>query len=354
MIIDAGHPMSHTRPLSHTDYTVAWICALPAELTAAICVLDEEHPALSQNPQDRNSYTLGRIGGHNVVLVCLPAGQLGTNSAATVATQLRYSFPDVRFGLMVGIGGGAPSERHDIRLGDVVVSIPGKSSTGVIQYDFGRTVAEGRFICDSILNAPPQILLSAVNTVRARHNIGDRHMDSILSQGKGLSLGPKYAYQGSENDMLFQADYDHVGVDEACIDCEMSLLVPRPVRESTMPTIHYGTIASGNQIMRHGKTRESCRKELDILCFEMEAAGLMNSFSCLVVRGICDYADSHKNKGWQEYAAITAAAYAKELLCAVVVDRPVDRHDCLADSGAQSEFLSQRSLVTRKACRSIY
>jgi hypothetical protein len=40
----------------------------------------------------------------------------------------------------------------------------------------------------------------------------------------------------------------------------------------------------------------------------------MDSFPCLVIRGICDYADSHKNKIWQPYAAATAAAYAKELL----------------------------------------
>ena len=46
----------------------------------------------------------------------------------------------------------------------------------------------------------------------------------------------------------------------------------------------------------------------------MEAAGLMDSFPCLVIRGICDYADSHKNKRWQPYAAATAAAFAKELL----------------------------------------
>jgi nucleoside phosphorylase len=77
---------------------------------------------------------------------------------------------------------------------------------------------------------------------------------------------------------------------------------------------HYGLIASGNQVMRHGQTRDRLARELGILCFEMEAAGLMDNFPCLVVRGICDYADSHKNKQWQEYAAATAAAYAKELL----------------------------------------
>ncbi|KAL3444390.1 hypothetical protein BJX65DRAFT_310973 [Aspergillus insuetus] len=50
----------------------------------------------------------------------------------------------------------------------------------------------------------------------------------------------------------------------------------------------------------------------------MEAAGLMNTYPCLVIRGICDYADSHKNKAWQGYAAATAAAFAKELLLATV------------------------------------
>jgi hypothetical protein len=66
--------------------------------------------------------------------------------------------------------------------------------------------------------------------------------------------------------------------------------------------------------MRHGITRDAMRKKHQILCFEMEAAGLMNDFPCLVIRGICDYSDTHKHKLWQRYAAATAAAYAKELL----------------------------------------
>lgn len=65
--------------------------------------------------------------------------------------------------------------------------------------------------------------------------------------------------------------------------------------------------------MRNGALREPLRQEMNMLCFEMEAAGLMDHFPCLV-RGICDYADSHKSKQWQGYAAMTAAAYAKELL----------------------------------------
>jgi hypothetical protein len=83
-------------------------------------------------------------------------------------------------------------------------------------------------------------------------------------------------------------------------------------------TIHYGTIASGNQVIKDAPTRDRLSKELGgVLCFEMEAAGLMNDFPCLVVRGICDYADSHKNKAWQPYAAATAAACAKSILSLV-------------------------------------
>lgn len=81
--------------------------------------------------------------------------------------------------------------------------------------------------------------------------------------------------------------------------------------------MHYGLVASGNQVMKHGRTRDRWARELGILCFEMEAAGLMDYFPCLVIRGICDYADSHKNKQWQEYAAATAAAYAKEILLVI-------------------------------------
>ena len=98
-----------------------------------------------------------------------------------------------------------------------------------------------------------------------------------------------------------------------CDNCEISGQVTRPVRDRHDPVIHYGLIASGNQVIKHGGTRDKLGRELGILCFEMEAAGLMDNFPCPVIRGICDYADSHKNKQWQGYAAATAAAYAKEL-----------------------------------------
>src|SRR2546430_16824381 len=131
------------RRLRREDYGVGWVCALPIELAAARVMLDEEHEHLGQDTNDTNLYTLGRIGEHNIVIACLPAGQTGTNSAAAVAVQMKSSFKSIRFGLMVGIGGGVPSDKADIRLGDVVISQPDNQHGGVVQHDFGKTTQDG-------------------------------------------------------------------------------------------------------------------------------------------------------------------------------------------------------------------
>lgn len=298
------------RRLSHHDYTVGWVCALPDELTAAQEVLDEEHQGLPPNYNDSNIYTLGSIEAHNVVLACLPAGQMGTNSAAAVAIQMKNTFPAIRFGLMVGIGGGVPSKEADIRLGDVVVSQPGNGHGGVVQYDFGKSTPSG-FKRTGFLNTPPTILLAAVTKLRSNLDRGRNSLSPHLSKLGNL---PKFGRNQAGSDDLFEAEYNHSG-GASCLSCTAERMIQREERTSTTPIIHYGTIASGNQVMRNGIERDKISSEFGgVLCFEMEAAGLMNTFPCLVIRGICDYADSHKNKKWQPYAAGTAAAYAKELL----------------------------------------
>jgi nucleoside phosphorylase len=286
-----------------------------------MAMLDERHSALEQHPADHNSYILGRVGQHNVVIAGLPAGQTGNNPAGTVAARMRYSFEGIRFGLMVGIGGGVPSKEHDIRLGDVVVSKPGPQNGGVVQYDFGKTMAEGRFMHTGFLNSPPTILLTALNTLQAEHALRGHQLADYLKAFNTPRLQAKFGYQGADHDQLFQAGYDHVGSSTTCEQCDASKRVFRPPRDDQDPVIHYGTIASGNQVMRHGSTRDQIEHEFGVLCFEMEAAGLINEFPCVVIRGICDYADSHKNKLWQEYAAATAAAYAKELLSIIPTDK---------------------------------
>ncbi|KAH0556025.1 hypothetical protein GP486_006033 [Trichoglossum hirsutum] len=301
------------RRLRIQDYTVGWVCALPIELAAATTMLDEEHQSLPQDSNDTNLYTLGHIGEHNVVLACLPAGQTGLNSAATVAIWMKAKFVSMRFGLMVGVGGGVPSAESDIRLGDVVVSQPHMHHGGVVQYDFGKTGPSG-FTQTGSLNMPPTVLLTALAKIRANHYIGRSNISTYMS---AISDIPHFTLARAGRDILFESTYEHVG-GPTCDRCSRDKLVERTAREGQEVVIHYGTIASGNQIMRDGVTRDRLSSELGgVLCFDMEAAGLMNDFPCVVIRGICDYADSHKNKKWQPYAAATAAACAKELLSVI-------------------------------------
>ncbi|KAI9687465.1 MAG: hypothetical protein M1822_002075 [Bathelium mastoideum] len=276
-----------------SKYTVGWICALPVELKAATDLLDEVHKDRQQT--DNNIYTLGCMGHHNVVIAHLPPGQYGTSSATHLAAQMTTKFP-IKIGLMVGIGGGAPSSEIDIRLGDVVVSRPTRQSPGVIQYDFFRGSERVHSLAP-----PPESLLKASGKLEIEYQKNSlRYLREV---------------QPNTPDVLFEASYDHVKGMSNCDQCKKDKIIYRPARANQSPLVHYGTIASANQVMKDGLARDKVSAELGgALCFEMEAAGLMNTFPCLVIRGICDYSDSHKNKQWQPYAAATAAAYAKDLL----------------------------------------
>ncbi|KAN0087273.1 hypothetical protein V8E54_000961 [Elaphomyces granulatus] len=304
-----------TRSLRHHDYTVAWVCAIPVEMAAAKAMLDEIHPDLPTTLNDQNTYVLGRIRAHNVVVACLPSGVYGTTPAATVVNQMLFTFRSIRFGLMVGIGGGVPGKEADIRLGDVVVSKPTGDFGGVVQYDFGKTVGQA-VLRTGQLNRPPQILLTAIARLQADQMIEPSRIPEFIADVVATypRMRAEFTYHGQEQDRLFDVTCDHYGLENNCGNCGISRLVTRPARDRHDPVIHYGLIASGNQVIKHGGTRDKLGQELGILCFETEVAGLMDHFPCLVIRGICDYADSHKNKQWQGYAAATAAAYAKELL----------------------------------------
>jgi nucleoside phosphorylase len=312
------------------NYAVGWICAITTELVAAQAFLDERHEGSDYvSPNDDNIYTLGRIGKHNVVIAVLPDGEYGIASAASVARDMLHSFPNIRIGLMVGIGGGAPSRKHDIRLGDIVVSDPSNGNGGVFQYDFGKTIQDQSFRTTGFLNKPPRVLLAAVSTLKAEYESDGHQFESAINGilEKKRKLRNKYIRPDPSTDRLYQSGIVHP-LDEgascmtACSD-DASNLVSRPERteEEDNPAIHYGLVASANQLMKDALVRDKLAAEKDVLCFEMEAAGLMNSFPCLVIRGICDYSDSHKSKEWQGYAAMVAAAYAKDLLCKIPPSR---------------------------------
>ncbi|KAL7791860.1 ankyrin repeat-containing domain protein [Trichoderma ceciliae] len=308
-----------------TSYTVGWICAIAAEYVAAQVFLDEEHEGPdSVSPNDTNDYTLGRIGKHNVVIAVLPDGEYGTASAASAATNMLNSFPNVKIGLMVGIGGGVPSERHDIRLGDVVVGAPRNGNSGVFQYDFGKTIQSQGFQHTRFLNQPPTTLRTALMGIQSQytrkgHQLGEA-INDVLAKNRRLR---EYERPQPNTDRLLKAEVTHDV--RGCTFCanDPSNLVLRSDRtkDEDNPKIHHGLIASANQSMKDALIRDRLAAEKDVLCFEMEAGGLMNHFPCLIIRGICDYSDTHKNKEWQGYAAMVAAAYTKDLLSRIAPSR---------------------------------
>lgn len=312
------------------NYTVGWICAVCPEYVAARVLLDEIHPPpayVSRN--DNNAYTLGRIGQHNVVVAVMPEGEYGTTSAAAVARDMMHTFENVRLGLMVGIGGGVPSARHDIRLGDIVVSFPRDGNPAVFQYDFGKVIQGEGVHAVGVLNQPPQPLLEGVRRLMGVYEAKGHALDKTVSQA--LNKKPRLVkdYSRPTIDRLYRHDFVHPVENKAgCIghcDRDTRKLVkraPRPRGHETEPVIHYGMIASGNVVVKNALLRDQMSREKDVLCFEMEAAGLMNHFPCLVIRGICDYSDSHKSKEWQGYAAMAAAAYARDLLLNTASGRP--------------------------------
>ncbi|KAH8697408.1 hypothetical protein BGW36DRAFT_378643 [Talaromyces proteolyticus] len=303
---------STKRRLSRESYDVAILCPLEVELTPVKCLMDEEHARLPPVRGDSNCYTLGQLSGHNVVVASLPAGYQGKVSAANVANGISKSFPSITLRLLVGIGGGIPSIRHDIRLGDVVISTPSGDKGGVVEYDLGKSTITG-FQRKGYLCPPPTEWLAVLGQMRSDHRIHgskvSQFIQDILQKYPQLS---EYSRPLDSPDVLFNSKYHHKSKKSTCEECDKSQIVERPVRGNY---VHYGLIASGDRVIKNASEREKIAKSLDdVLCFEMEAAGLMNDFRCIVIRGISDYADSHKNDRWQPYAALAAAGVAKELL----------------------------------------
>ncbi|PGH14217.1 hypothetical protein AJ79_03190 [Helicocarpus griseus UAMH5409] len=299
------------------NYSVGIVCALPKELFAVRVLFDETHQieSLGVPQEDTNHYVVGRICNHNVVALCLPSGTYGTNAAATAVTHLRQTFSKLQFCLLVGIGGGVPLSKNDIRLGDVVISRPTRTHGGVIQYDSGKTCDGDQFGRTGSLQAPPWFLMTAISSLESDPERPAEPLREYLDRIGSRDL--LYKSPGSAQDQLFEATYLHPEGQETCSQCDKSRTVARPERPSNEPRIHYGLIASGNQVMKNAKLRDFWGKEHGVLCFEMEAAGIMNILPSLVIRGISDYSYTHKKDIWQEYAAASAAAYAKLLLSVV-------------------------------------
>lgn len=249
-------------------------------------MLDQQYDTRLGEGHDQNFYYRGQIGSRAVVITCLPVGETGSDMAAVVAQGMMAKFPNIKIGLMAGIGGGLPHEEHDIKLGDVVVSKPEGIHGGVVQYDTGKYTTEG-FLRTGFLNAPPRELWAV--------------LQSMPAHGHRLTNNPSETYPREKLDQLYGADRKEVKRKPGC--------------RAAGPHVFYGTIASGKALNKDPAKGGILIKEHGVLCCEMEATDLMKTtFPCLVIRGISDYADSYKKGNWQAYVAASAARYAKDFL----------------------------------------
>ncbi|KUL85866.1 hypothetical protein ZTR_07323 [Talaromyces verruculosus] len=275
---------------SREDYVVGWLCRLPVEVAAAKAALDRVHDNMptDQASDGNNNYILGNLQGHNVV-VAYPK-VYGKSSLADVTAQLHASYPSVRFNLMVGIAGGVPDTNDDVRLGDVVVSKSAAGWLDVLEYDLTL------------------LLLTAMGKAETAAIFKESKMPLYISEI--VQKDPvTFAHPGPEQDILFDANYDHAtneSEEGGCSHCDPYRIRSRQLRKVQDPVVHYGLIASPR--------RDQFARKHDILCFEKKATGLRDVAQYLVIRGISDYADSHSSDIWHAWAAVTAAAYAREVL----------------------------------------
>lgn len=300
------------------------------ELAAARSMLEEIHDeAANVYSSDDNSYVLGSMGKHEVVITCLPYVSSGPPPTNRVVKDLLRSFPNLRFALFVGTGGGAPNQRHDIRLGDVVVSRPHRGRCGFLQYDFDATLRREALVPVGTSHDPPAPLLSAIITLESEHFLQGNQIAQAVNgtldnfpklrkMAKRPDQGTDQLYEGVCSQFVEgkSADHHHHTI---CDDSCSSGSVSRPPRseDEDDPSVHYGLIVSADRRMENSQCRDKLAAASDVLCFDVEAAGLTDVIPSLVIRGICDYSDSHKYDPWRGYAGMTAAAYARDLLLRV-------------------------------------
>ncbi|UKZ51739.1 hypothetical protein TrVGV298_005502 [Trichoderma virens] len=273
-------------------YTVAWIAPLEIEAQAALHLLDNRHQGrFPLAPGDDYVFQAGDACGHNIIIATLPAGEVyGTRSAAALATQVKRFFPNLWFGLLVGVAAGLPnllrSPPLDIRLGDVLVGLTVGDNAGLIDYELGKETGTNGF----------QLL-------RAGHALAKT--ETVVRSAIGSI---KLRAPNDSNDIL------HPVVREQ-----------RP--HSKRNRVWYGSIGSGDKLMKNAQKRNELRDKYNIIGLEMEAAGTMDQIPVGVIRGVCDYGDEHKNDEWQPYAAAMAACYARAVLAEIRPnnDRPLDR-----------------------------
>ncbi|KAK6350993.1 hypothetical protein TWF718_004172 [Orbilia javanica] len=318
---------------SRDDFEICIICALPLEANAALSLFEDSKggDSLGKAAGDTNAYSVGKIGDHDVVLVYMPG--MGKVPAAAVAVNLKQSFKNIKLALLVGICGGVPGKTAEgVMLGDIIV---GKQ---IVHYDFGREYENG-FV---MKGAPEDALGRQGPEIRGfirKLESGQEALSGKLSDYLAAMIRPWSPEKTSNlKDILYPSDYWHVHQNQSACEegrcangrdlCEKALKAscedlgcdpteserPPELTRRPTPKIFFGPVASGDKVMRSASLRDKIARREEVIAFDMEAAGVWDYLPSILIKGVCDYSDSHKNKDWQEYAAFAAAAFTKAIL----------------------------------------
>lgn len=279
------------RPNSLDDFRIAIICALQKEFDAVDILLEEiweNEDAFRPRHPDTNTYTFGRLGGKPVVLVNLPS--MGKVSAATVATNLGISFKYIEIAFLTGICGAAPLDEKGakIEMGDVII---GKQ---IIQEDFGRLFDAGmerKTDVEDVLGRLPVRIRQWIGSLSGWRNL------------KGLRSETKMILAQTFEDDEFRELFGYPGQREGDV-------FP-PEREVK---ILFGRVATSDAVLRSEVRRDEMVQKDRVIGFEMESAGTWDQLPTVLIKSVCDYADSRKSKEWQPFAALTAAATTQALI----------------------------------------
>ncbi|KAL8371593.1 hypothetical protein RB595_001409 [Gaeumannomyces hyphopodioides] len=340
--IASGQPWeasSFPQPLSLEDFDIAVVCALTLEADPVVALLDSQYDnrRLSIPSSDNIAYVTGALSNHNVVIAFLP--EPGRSGSAAVAQTLRRTFPNISLALVVGVCGSVPffaqeGRQVEVLLGDVVIS------QGIVRYDYGRQTPQGfevKTLSRDLLARPSEKLrsrMALVQSINSRERLASKMAEymAVLRQG---SPRLRASYPTACTDSLYLPSYRHQERGKSCSEAgcgRNARLVPRgrlaafsvsrlagiscavPGSLPLEPEVHFGWTASADRVMRDGNERDLVARSLEVVNFEMEGAGVAEKFDCVVIKGVADYADSHKNDGWQRYAAATAAACAKAFI----------------------------------------
>ncbi|KAH0562762.1 hypothetical protein GP486_002591 [Trichoglossum hirsutum] len=316
--------------LNPNDYTAVWFAPLEIEALAALHMLDEEHQGrFPARRNDRYVFRAGKMCGHSIVIASFPPGEVyGTTSASILASHVEERFPNLRFGLLVGVAAGIPDlsvhPPRDIRLGDVLISERTQSGPGIVHYGLGKDTGQGKLQPlhhGYVLPNTGYIVRSAIGAIKnMRPNEVEKFLQCYESIKDKEHPTGTFADPGQENDKLYVGDDKN------------ERLAEREIRSDSERTrVWCGNIGSGDKLLKDAQERDRLRDGYNLIGLEMEAAGIMGVIPVGVIRGVCDYADKRKRKEWQPYAAAMAAAYAKAILNKIPQERPAALRNATSD-----------------------